>query len=252
MSTVRVYTKHYHSPQKEAIHIASYIALIAGCLLLFWSFYPIISFELYSRLFIQQDVISPVPMDQAFSTAEGASVLGTSQVLSSNIRDFVKASLWFPSRPQPVEAASRIEDVHEYTLSIPKINISNAKVTVGGEDLAHSLVHYLPSSLPGEYGNVAIFGHSTLPQLYNPKDYKTVFTYLPSLEKGDKIYVTVKGVQYEYEVYDMFVVKPDQVSILEPKMDASYLTLVTCVPPGTFWNRLVVRAKLTQLPLEMH
>jgi len=40
----------------------------------------------------------------------------------------------------------------------------------------------------------------------------------------------------------------DKISVLEQKYDASYLTLVTCVPPGTYWKRLVVKAKLVQLP----
>ena len=102
--------------------------------------------------------------------------------------------------------------------------------------------------MPGEFGNVAIFGHSTLPQLYSETDYKTIFTYLPSLEKGDKILIQVGDLQYVYEVFDMFVVSPDKISVLDQKYDASYVTLITCVPPGTWWKRLVVRAKLVQLP----
>ncbi|PIV71190.1 hypothetical protein COW57_00895, partial [Candidatus Roizmanbacteria bacterium CG17_big_fil_post_rev_8_21_14_2_50_39_7] len=105
-----------------------------------------------------------------------------------------------------------------------------------------------PKSMPGEFGNVSIFGHSTLPQLYNEKDYKTIFTYLPSLEKGDAIFVEVGDLEYEYEVTDMFVVNPDKISVLDQQYDAAYLTLVTCVPPGTFWKRLIVKAKLLRLP----
>jgi len=102
--------------------------------------------------------------------------------------------------------------------------------------------------MPGEYGNVAIFGHSTLPQLYDEKDYKTIFTYLPSLEKGDKILIQVGDLEYEYVVDDMFVVNPDKISVLDQRYDASYVTLITCVPPGTYWKRLVIRSKLVQLP----
>jgi sortase A len=65
---------------------------------------------------------------------------------------------------------------------------------------------------------------------------------------GDKIIVHVGDMQYEYEVVDMFVVDPDKISVLDQKYDASYVTLITCVPPGTFWKRLVVRTKLAQLP----
>lgn len=199
---------------------------------------------------MQNALQTPVPKSNKVSSLEEASsVLGSFNAFSSNLRDFTQANLWFPTKPQGNVALNL--NVKKYTLSIPKLNIKDATVTVGGDDLAKSLVHYLPQSLPGEYGNVVIFGHSTLPQLYNVKDYKTIFTYLPSLEKSDKLYVTVNGVEYEYEVYDMTVVNPDQVSVLEQRTDASYLTLITCVPPGTWWKRLVVRAKLTSLPGSM-
>jgi len=244
------YLKEYNSPKKRVINYVSYVSLTFGSLLLFWSFYPIVSFEIYSKIFIQNALYTPVPRNSEVSSLEQAnSVLGSFNAFSNNLRDFTKANLWFPARPQGKVAASLA--LKEYTLSIPKLNIKDARVVVAGDDLAKSLVHYLPQSLPGEYGNVVIFGHSTLPQLYNPKDYKTIFTYLPSLEKGDKIQIYIDDIIYEYEVYDMVVVNPDEISVLEPRMDASYLTLITCVPPGTFWKRLVVRAKLTQLPTKL-
>lgn len=235
------------SSRRHVVHIMSYFSLVIGALLLFWSFYPIISFEIYSRLFIQNNVSSPIPHTQVASSIKTAdSVLGSTDVFSSNLRDFVYANLWFPTKQQ-TETTKKLS-VKEYAISIPKLNIEDAKVSVGGEDLSQSLVHYIPTSLPGEYGNVTIFGHSTLPQLYNVKNYKSIFTYLPSLEKGDTILAKVNGIEYEYEVYDMFVVKPDHISVLDQKYDASYLTLITCVPPGTYWNRLVVRTKLKSLP----
>lgn len=242
------YVKEYpSSPKKEFFKSFSYVFLTIGAVLMFWSFYPIISFEIYSRLFIDQGITSPIPRSQlATSVKEANQVLGSYDAFSSNLRDFVQASLWFPSKPQVL--VSNEITIKEYYLSIPKLNILDARVIVGGEDLDQGLIHYIPTSLPGEYGNVAIFGHSTLPQLYNPKDYKTIFTYLPSLEKNDIIKVKIEDNEYEYEVIEMFVVKPDQVSVLEQRYDASYLTVITCVPPGTYWNRLVVRAKLKQAP----
>ncbi len=175
-----------------------------------------------------------------------SSVLGSNDAFSSNLKDFTQAKLWFPGKKNSGEKL--VSGAAEYSLTIPKINITKARVVVGGEDLTKSLIHYVPRSMPGEFGNVAIFGHSTLPQLYDEKDYKTIFTYLPSLQKGDQIIVNVGDLEYEYEVYDMFVVSPDKISVLDQQYDASYLTLVTCVPPGTFWKRLVIKAKLIKLP----
>lgn len=244
---LHVYVKEEKKPVKRAAQVFSYLSLLVGTLLMFWAYYPIISFNIYSKLFIQQGVTSPVSENQVNTTVQAAqTVNGSGTAYSSNLRDFVQASLWFPQSAQ-VAAAEEIR-VKEYTISIPKLSITDAKVVVGGEDLSKYLVHYLPVSLPGRYGNVSIFGHSTLPTLYNVKDYKSIFTHLPSLNKGDSIIVTMEGKKYEYQVQDMFIVSPTQVSVLEQKLDSSYLSLITCVPPGTVLNRLVVRAKLTTVP----
>ncbi|KKQ02199.1 MAG: Sortase family protein, LPXTG-site transpeptidase [Candidatus Roizmanbacteria bacterium GW2011_GWA2_36_23] len=243
------YLKKDNSPRKKAINYVSYISLTIGSILLFWSFYPILSFEIYSRLFLQQNVSTPIPRtDKASSLEQANSVLGSFITLSNNLKDFpqiTQAKLWFPVKQQ---SANSLNNIQSYDLSIPKLNIKKAKVTVGGEDLSKSLVHYYPRSMPGEYGNVVIFGHSTLPQWYNVKDYKTIFTYLSKLDKGDKILINIGEIEYEYEIFELFVVNPEEVSVLDQKNDASYLTLITCVPPGTYLKRLVVRGKLMQLP----
>lgn len=240
----KIYVKKDNSLKKKAINYFSYVFLISGSLLLFWSFYPIISFEIYSRLFLKNSIKSPIVDNENLNQNNG-NVLGALNIFSNNLRDYTKASIWFPSIAKTNNLPTLA--VKEYALSIPKLNIENAKVVIGGEDLNKSLVHYLPKSLPGEYGNVVIFGHSTLPQLYNVKDYKTIFTYLPSLEKNDIIKIKINDMEYIYQVYDMFVVNPDEVSVLNQQTDDSYLTLITCVPPGTYLKRLVVKAKLRLL-----
>ncbi|MEK7522806.1 MAG: sortase [Patescibacteria group bacterium] len=238
--------KKQYSAKKKTVNFLSYIFLVVGAMLLFWSFYPIVSFTIYSKLFLKNNINIPISENNTVSSIKDAnSILGAFNIFSNNLRDYTQASIWFPASPQ-LNKPSQLT-VKEYTLSIPKLNIKKARVVVGGEDLAKSLVHYLPQSLPGEYGNVAIFGHSTLPQLYNPKDYKTIFTYLSSLEKGDKIYVNVGEYEYQYEVTTLFIVKPKDISVLEQKKDDSYLTLITCEPPGTWLERLVVTAKLTKI-----
>ncbi len=242
------YIKKTNQPRLKSITIFSYFSLVIGCLLLFWAFYPIISFKIYSVFFINHRYLSPVPISVVASPLEKAnSILSSNTVFSNNLRDFTNVNLWFPNSTRT--AVKKQLKIKEYYLSIPKLNIKDAKVVVDGEDLSVSLVQYLSKSLPGEYGNVIIFGHSTLPQLYNVKDYKTIFTYLPSLNQHDRVFIDVEGIRYEYEIYDMFVIDPDQISVLDEHNDAAYLTLITCVPPGTYWQRLVVRAKLTRLPI---
>lgn len=242
---LKVYTKEYESNTKKMLRLFSYIVLVAGVGMMFWAYYPMVSFEIYARFFIRKETFSPIPEDeQATSLQLAKSVHASSNFYSNNLRDFTQANVWFPVKDTP-GAEDKI-DVQEYYLSIPTLNLDNLKVTVGGDDLSKSLVHYLPTSKPGQYGKVAIFGHSTLPQLYNENDYKTVFTYLPQMDIGDNITITIDGKKYDYEVYDMYIVSPDKVSVLEQNFNASYLMLVTCVPPGTYKERLIVEAKLKQ------
>ncbi len=241
---LKIYKKINNTSKRKIISFVSYIFLIIGSLFLFYSIYPIISFEIYSRLFLEKQIKNPlISKDNPKPLKEAQNVLGVFNIFSNNLRDYTNASLWFPSVAAYDKNYETIS-FKEYSLSIPKINIKNARVLVGGNDLEKGLVHYAPKSMPGEYGNVVIFGHSTLPQLYNPKDYKTIFTYLPALEKGDLIIIKIKDVEYTYEVYDMFVVNPNQVEVLNQQKDNAYLTLITCVPPGTFLKRLVVKAKI--------
>ncbi len=246
---LKIYVKEYRRPYKKIVTTLSYGSLILGAILLFWSVYPIISFQIYSYLLLEKKTISPIPTTKLTASLNLANyVLGSSIKLSENLQDFTDASLWFPTLAEENKKANKNIKIKQYYLSIPKLNIENALVKVGGTDLNESLIHFLPKSLPGEPGNVAIFGHSTLPQLYKPKDYKSIFTYLHSLEKGDEVYVKIGSLKYVYEVKDIFIVDPDQVEILEQMTDNSYLTLVTCTPPGTYWKRLVVRAVLKNLP----
>ena len=137
--------------------------------------------------------------------------------------------------------------VNTYTLSIPKLKIEDALVTISGDDLHASLVHYGGTGLPGQYGKTVVFGHSTLPQFYSPKSYTSIFSLLPTLKVGDDIEITYDGVTYKYTIFEMVVLDPTDLTVLEQRFDDSYLTLVTCVPPGTYWKRLNVRAKLNTL-----
>jgi sortase A len=157
--------------------------------------------------------------------------------------DYGNANIWYPTSPQKHVMAP----VNTYTLSIPKLKIENALVTIAGDDLHASLVHYGGTGLPGQYGNAVVFGHSTLPQFYSPTNYTSIFSLLPTLKVGDDILVTYDGVTYRYTIFEMLVLDPTDLSVLEQRFDDSYLTLVTCVPPGTYWKRLNIRAKLRSL-----
>ena len=109
------------------------------------------------------------------------------------------------------------------------------------------MVNYSGTALPPQNGNAVIFGHSTLPQNYQSNNYKTIFTYLYKLTPGDEIIVNSAKVDYKYKVEKIIVVDPENTTVLEQNYDDSFLTLVTCTPPGTVWKRLVVKAKIERI-----
>ncbi len=219
-----------------------------GGLLLFWALWPILSFaaisdEIFSR------TIAPIAEAQTGGRSAGplSPVALSATVPSGEVQgqsvDFTNANVWYPAMPQK----HVVTPVNSYTISIPKLRIAEATVLIGTDDLSESLIHYGGTGLPGEFGTAVVFGHSTLPQFYNPTSYKSIFSLLPTLNKGDEISVSYDGVQYRYEVYEMIVVEPTDVTVLEQRFDDSYMTLVTCVPPGTYWKRLNVKTKLKTL-----
>ena len=145
------------------------------------------------------------------------------------------------------EAGKGQSEVSEYKMTIPKFGIEEANVIVGGDDLTKSLIQYGKTAVPGNLGTAVVFGHSVLPQFFNPKDYHSIFAKLPEIEEGDEIFVDVDGVKYKYVVYGMETVDPDDLSVLEQHYDNYYLYVVTCVPPGLDLKRLVVKCKLEEI-----
>lgn len=131
----------------------------------------------------------------------------------------------------------------QFSLTIPRLNIEKATVEVDSNDLSKGLVHLPNSALPGEKGNVFISGHSALSPIFSFK--KALFANLTDLKKGDQIIVDVLGVKFKYEVSSLTVVDPSDLSVIKtPDNTGRYISLMTCVPPGLNFKRLVVLGKM--------
>jgi LPXTG-site transpeptidase (sortase) family protein len=131
---------------------------------------------------------------------------------------------------------------------IPKINVQIPVVydeksvdeAAVQRALERGIIHYPTTVLPGQQGNAAFFGHSSN-NIFNKGKYKFAFVLLHELVPGDIFYLTNAGKVYTYRVYDKKVVPPSEVSVINnvPGKIAT-VTLITCDPPGTSTNRLVV------------
>lgn len=130
---------------------------------------------------------------------------------------------------------------------IPKINVEipvvydepSVQEDAVQKALERGVLHYATTPNPGEKGNAVIFGHSSN-NILNSGKYKFAFVLLSRLEDGDTFMLEKDGKRYVYKVFHKEVVAPTDLSVLENHGDKSTVTLITCDPPGTSINRLVV------------
>lgn len=230
-----------------AFQVLPSILIFAGMTMIGIVIYPILSYQIqYVPHTFQRELIKPIKLLENYQiqaqSEENQHQEKTAAVISQV--DTTDPATWFPDAKYKTVNKPRIVN---YTLSIPKLGIKDANVEIGGENLKKSLIHFPNSSLPGELGNPVVFGHSTLPLFYNPKVYETIFSTLPTLKEGDEIVARVDGIEYHYDVYKMLTVSPSDLTVLEQRYDKYDLSLITCVPPGTKWKRLVVKARLKEI-----
>ena len=73
--------------------------------------------------------------------------------------------------------------------------------------------------------------------------YGHFFRNIDRLEEGDELTISKDGKTYSYVVYESFVVKPEEVWVLN-QTEEPIVTMITCTPLGTYTDRLIVRAAL--------
>lgn len=152
--------------------------------------------------------------------------------------DYTNADVWYG------HGSSTKFDHLAYSLSIPKLRILDALVRDDHTDLKESLIHYPGTAQPGDLGNGVIFGHSVLPQFFNPKNYLTIFSTLHTLDVGDDITIRSGPATYTYRIQQMYVTTPEDLTPLAQSYGSRTLTLITCTPPGTYLKRLIIKATL--------
>jgi sortase A len=136
---------------------------------------------------------------------------------------------------------------------IPKISV-NAPVVYGLADLSeqssqkaleNGVIHYPiagASAYPGQNGNAVFLGHSSS-DFFKPGNYKFIFVQLNRLTAGDLFYLDYNSKRYTYRVRELKIINPNEVGTLAIGDDKPYATLITCDPPGTARQRLVVIAE---------
>ncbi len=122
-------------------------------------------------------------------------------------------------------------------IDIPKINCT-LPIYHGTSDevLQVGVGHLAGSSLPvgGESSHCVLLAHRGLPSA-------KLFSALDQLEEGDTFTLYTLGETLTYEVDQIKIVEPEDISDLKIQTGNDYCTLVTCTPYGVNTHRLLVR-----------
>ncbi|HLR64692.1 MAG TPA: class D sortase [Pseudogracilibacillus sp.] len=121
-------------------------------------------------------------------------------------------------------------------LTIKKIDARIPIVEGTDEDeLAHGVGHYAGTAFPEEDDQVVLSGHRD-----------TVFRRMGELNVGDIITVEMPYGNYDYEIYETFIVDADDRSVIKSTAPDEVLTVTTCYPfnfVGSAPDRYIINAK---------
>ena len=127
-------------------------------------------------------------------------------------------------------------------IEVPKIDCS-LPIYHGTDEgaLQIAIGHLDGSSLPvgGKNTHCVLSGHRGLPSA-------RLFTDLDQMEEGDIFILNILGRKLAYEVDQIKVVLPEEMSDLEIEEGKDLCTLVTCTPYGINTHRLLVRGHRTK------
>lgn len=122
-------------------------------------------------------------------------------------------------------------------ITVPKIS-QELPVFHGTSDSVLSIAvgHLQGTSLPvgGEGTHCVVSAHRGLPTA-------VLFTHLDRMEVGDTFYFTILDRTITYEVDQIRIVEPDDLSLIGLESGQDYCTLLTCTPYGINTQRLLVR-----------
>jgi sortase A len=142
-----------------------------------------------------------------------------------------------PSAIQPSTVAPPSEGSVLGRLKIARLNLS-AMVREGVTDatLSRAVGHLPYTALPGQTGNFAIAAHRD-----------TLFRALKDIRQQDRVTFQSQAGTYTYEVISTKIVKPSDLTVVQPLGSEKLLTMITCYPfyyVGSAPKRFVVQAKL--------
>ena len=226
--------KNKYAKRNKIISALLFIVLLVGLSLLL---YPIISE--YWNSFHQSRAIAAYD-EEVKETDEKSLEKWRTEALAYNISLQGKQTRFSPSEEEK-KVYEKLLDVSGKGImgyiEIPKIGVSLPIYHGTDKEVLQSAIgHIEGSSVPvgGKGSHCVISGHRGLPS-------SKLFTDIDQLKEGDIFMLRVLNETLTYEVDQIRIVKPDDISFLAIEEDQDFCTLMTCTPYGVNSHRLLVR-----------
>lgn len=125
-------------------------------------------------------------------------------------------------------------------LKYPRLGITENIVEGAGDEMLYGIGHLPGTEMPGEPGNCVLPGHRNFVVMHP-------FMHLDMAQEGDRVFVTYQDQTFQYEVYQIFSVVPEEVWVTVPQEgETAMLTLLTCSPGLNPTHRVVVWCRLVE------
>jgi sortase A len=240
MNQILVTEKIYITPElkrkKRMYKIKFCMSIFAICLL--FSYYIYAEYDKGKSEEVSKDILAQLEQDQSKNKNDSTTknIVNDVLIVSLDAERSEEASTDINENIQTSNYTAN--DGKEYSseavLEIPSLNITYPVLSETSEELLKISVNKYWGPNPNEIGNYCVVGH-------NYKNGK-MFGKLSQMENGDVAILTANNKSVSYEVYDKYVVEPDDVSCTSQLTKGKReLTLITCTNYGT--QRLVVKCR---------
>jgi sortase A len=211
-------------------------------------FYPIVVNYLVSRQNVQSvtnysDAVSSLGKTKAEKMLADAK-LYNAKLYNEYIYDASQGIKWQGNIPSYDQTLNVEKNGMMGYISIPQIKVENVPIYHGDSEatLAVGVGHIQQTSLPigGNNTHTVLVAHSG-------RVNDTLFTDLDTLKIGDVFYINVLSEKLRYQIINIKIVEPADVSDLSIEKGQDLATLVTCYPTGINNKRLLVTGKRVAL-----
>lgn len=211
------------------------IAILGLCLLLYPSFS-----DWWNSMRQSQAIAAYTQLVENLSPEEVEERLNAAREYNNRLWD--KENRWFLS-PEELEEYNSLLDVTGTgimgVVNIPLAGISLPIYHGTDEEILQIASGHIPgTSLPvgGEGVHAAVSGHRGLPSA-------RLFTDLDKLAEGDIFTITVLNQMFTYQIEEINVVLPEDISKLALEEGGDLCTLQTCTPYGVNSHRMLLKGR---------